>query len=290
MAKIAVALKEAIRAKRERGEPGFATGRLLARGDGWRVSDVLCTSGPDDKPFEEKHDAVSIAIVAAGTFQYRTTSHRQLMSPGSLLLGHPGKSFECAHEHGTGDRCIAFHLDPDWFSRVTDHAPHFRLHRIPPLREFTPLIAAACAALDDADASWHELAIALAARVASVANDTPRHDASSRDTDARNAEARIARAVRILERHTDVALDTLARDAGLTPWHFLRTFTRVTGVTPHQFALRARLRNAALRLAQTDAKVIDVALDSGFGDVSNFTRTFRAEFGVTPRQYRVVAR
>ncbi|HEX6642213.1 MAG TPA: helix-turn-helix domain-containing protein, partial [Thermoanaerobaculia bacterium] len=46
-------------------------------------------------------------------------------------------------------------------------------------------------------------------------------------------------------------------------------------------ALRTRLREAAMRLATNDQRVIDVALDCGFGNLSNFNRTFRAEFGVT---------
>jgi AraC-like DNA-binding protein len=57
-------------------------------------------------------------------------------------------------------------------------------------------------------------------------------------------------------------------------------------VTPHQYVLRARLREAATRLAADASKVLDVALDCGFGDVSNFNRSFRAEFGVAPRVFR----
>jgi len=72
----------------------------------------------------------------------------------------------------------------------------------------------------------------------------------------------------------------------LSPYHFLRTFERLTGVTPHQYILRARLREAALRLAEP-GRVLDIALDCGFGDLSNFNRTFRAEFGVSPRIFRL---
>jgi AraC family transcriptional regulator len=74
--------------------------------------------------------------------------------------------------------------------------------------------------------------------------------------------------------------------AGLSPFHFLRTFTRVTGITPHQWLLRARLHDAARRLVETRAPVTDIALDVGFDDLSNFIRTFRAEFGVSPTRYR----
>ena len=60
----------------------------------------------------------------------------------------------------------------------------------------------------------------------------------------------------------------------------------MTGLTPHQYARRARLREAAAHLATSSARVIDVALDCGFADVSNFNRAFRDEFGVSPRVYR----
>jgi AraC-like DNA-binding protein len=72
----------------------------------------------------------------------------------------------------------------------------------------------------------------------------------------------------------------------LSPYHFLRTFEHVTGVTPHQYVLRARLRAAAIRLATESTRVIQIAFDCGFGDVSNFNRAFRSEFGLAPISYR----
>jgi AraC family transcriptional regulator len=57
-------------------------------------------------------------------------------------------------------------------------------------------------------------------------------------------------------------------------------------VTPHQYVRRMRLREAAARLASKKEKVLDVAFDCGFGDVSNFNRAFRAEFGANPRAWK----
>lgn len=68
--------------------------RVLARGAGWEVSDVQCTLGPCDRPFEERHSGVSIAAVVAGTFQYRSSAARELMTPGSLLLGNAGQYYD----------------------------------------------------------------------------------------------------------------------------------------------------------------------------------------------------
>jgi AraC-like DNA-binding protein len=132
--------------------------------------------------------------------------------------------------------------------------------------------------------AWDEIAIQLAARAVQLAGDflPPPESAPL------SAEARVTRAVRAIERseNRDVTLTSLADLAGLSPYHFLRTFERVTGLTPHQFVMRARLRSAATRLRAESAKIVDIALDSGFSDISNFNRAFRAEFGVPPRAFR----
>ena len=96
--------------------------RPIARGDGWSVDDVICSSGPQDRPFEEQHDGVVIALVTAGSFQYRGSTAgrgRELMTPGSLLLGNPGQAFECGHEHAVGDRCLSFRYTPEHFETIT---------------------------------------------------------------------------------------------------------------------------------------------------------------------------
>lgn len=292
MAKIAADLERALTQRATHGAVGGTTGRALARGDGWTVDDVICTSGPADRSFEERHSQVSIAIVVAGTFQYRSPAGRALMTPGSLLLGSPGHCFECGHEHGAGDRCVAFRYAPDFFERVAADAGasgallEFPSPRVPALRESAAVVAQACAGLTgSADVSWEEIAVRLAARVARLVGRTSRQPADV----PKSALARVTRTVRAIERQPSarLTLGSLAAEAGLSPYHFLRTFERLTGLTPHQYIRRARLREAAVRLAAEPAeKVIDVAYDSGFGDVSNFNRAFRAEFGLSPRAYR----
>jgi AraC family transcriptional regulator len=289
LAKIAVALRGALERRRAQGVPGGVTARVLAHGDGWNVADVVCTSGPQDQPFEEQHSHYSIAIVLAGSFQYRSEAGEALMTPGSLMLGNPGRCFECGHEHADGDRCLSFRYDREYFERLIADAGHqprrgFATPRIPPVRHLAPVVATAAAKVVSHNAlSWEEIAIGLATRAVGL-------DAGV-STDARtpaNAVARVTRTVRWIDQHPEASLtlDTLARDAGLSVYHFLRTFERLTGVTPHQYIVRARLREAAIRLSAERGRILDIALDCGFGDVSNFNRAFRAEFGLNPRAYR----
>jgi AraC family transcriptional regulator len=295
LAKIAVELERDLMPSETIGGPGGLTARVLAQGDGWSVTDVTCTFGPQDRPFEERHSEVRVALVTAGSFQYRGPAGRELMTPGSFLLGSPDQYFECAHDHGVGDRCISFGYSPEYFERLTaeagirDARPGFSITRLPPLRALAPLSAGICAGPtrsipDSVGFPWEEISVRLAALT--------RRIASGIAPDKREAPpstiARVSRVLRAIERNADSALTlgSLARKAGLSRYHFLRTFERLTGLTPHQYVLRGRLREAARRLAVERGRVTDIALDCGFGDVSNFNRAFRAEFGVSPRGYR----
>jgi AraC family transcriptional regulator len=291
LAEIAVELERALADRRESGAAGRTSPRVIARGDGWTVADVVCTCGPQDRRYEEQHARSTVAIVLAGSFQYRGDLGYGLMTPGSLMLGNHGGCFECGHDHGEGDRCVSFWYDPDYFERLATDAGvrrncrRFAVPHVPPLRSSAALVAsAALGAVGSCQVPWDELCIRLAATALRLASGA----AIASDRLPLNAEARVTQVVRTIDRYPSarLTLAALSRVAGLSPYHFLRTFEVVTGVTPHQYVLRARLRQAAFRLVTGSANVLDVALDCGFGDVSNFNRAFRAEFGLTPVAYR----
>jgi AraC family transcriptional regulator len=86
------------------------------------------------------------------------------------------------------------------------------------------------------------------------------------------------------------ALGDLAQLAGLSDYHFPRVFRATTGLTPHQHLLRTRLRVAAALLVRSHLPVTGIALAAGFEDLSNFTRTFRAEYSLTPSRFRAQVR
>lgn len=87
-----------------------------------------------------------------------------------------------------------------------------------------------------------------------------------------------------------LALSQLAAQAGLSPWHFARLFRVSFGEPPHGYVMRRRLEVAQQKLLSSDDKILAIALDSGFGDQSQFTRAFRRQFGLAPGQYRAQRR
>ena len=65
-----------------------------------------------------------------------------------------------------------------------------------------------------------------------------------------------------------LSVGAIAGAVHMSPYHFLRVFRAVAGVTPHQYLVRTRLRHAAIALATTDQPIADIAFAHGFGDLS----------------------
>lgn len=264
--------------------------RVLACGPGWRVRDVVCNSGPQDPAFEEQHDGVCIAAVTGGTFRYRSLHGAAVLAPGALLLGNDGHCFECSHEHGVGDRCVSFRLAPEFLERVVASVPgarraSFSIPRLPPHESFLPLVAAAEAARDDDNAgALEEVALRIAGAVTRALNESKSRVAAPGARD----ERRISAALRYIEARLDepLSIAELARIAAMSPYHFLRMFRALVGVTPHQFILHERMKRAAVLLRGTSDNVSAIAFAAGFGDLSTFNRRFQRIFGLSPSAYR----
>lgn len=85
------------------------------------------------------------------------------------------------------------------------------------------------------------------------------------------------------EEHT---VESLAAEVGLTPSHFCRVFKRATGLSPHQYVMKARLERAQEMLSSTELTVAQISEALGFGSQSHFTRAFRSFAGQTPSAWR----
>lgn len=77
----------------------------------------------------------------------------------------------------------------------------------------------------------------------------------------------------------------LARTARYSPWYSARLFKELTGLSPAEYIRRLKLAESAMKLRDGDVRVIDAALDAGFGSVDGYQRAFYREFGVNPKEY-----
>jgi AraC-like DNA-binding protein len=261
---------------------------LLQRGS-ISVSDFRCSAGPGDKPFVERYHCHSISYVRKGSFGCQTRGRSFELVAGSILVGHPGDEYLCTHDHVCGDECLSFFLTPELVETIGDRTEVWRIGAAPPLPELMVLGELAQAAADGrSDIGLDEVGQLFASRFVEVVSGRRQKPVASAARDRRRA---VETALWIdANSHQQIDLEQAAGRADISPFHFLRLFSSVLGVTPHQYLVRSRLRHAARLLADDDISVTDVAYDVGFGDLSNFVRTFHRAAGVSPRKFREASR
>lgn len=88
----------------------------------------------------------------------------------------------------------------------------------------------------------------------------------------------------------ELTVAKLAREAGLLPQTFARSFSRAHGTTVRQYVLQRRVEKAKHLLASTDVPIVDVALQTGFSSQSHLSTSFQKRLGVTPARYRALGR
>jgi len=253
------------------------------------VSDFCCSAGPGDKPFAEQHRCHSISYVRKGSFGLHCRGKFSELVAGSVLIGHPGDEYTCTHDHVCGDECLSFFLSPELVESIGNGKDIWQVGSTPPLPELMVLGELAQAAADgNSDIGLDEVGQMFASRFVEVVSGKPRKVGPDAARDRRRA---VETALWIdAHSHRPIDLEDAADQAGISPFHFLRLFRHVLGVTPHQYLLRSRLRHAARRLADDDSPITDIAYDVGFGDLSNFVRTFHRAAGASPLRFRQASR
>ena len=271
---------------------GSIAAAVAQRGRVTRLSNVICTLGKHDKPYPEVHEAGAwtIALVRRGAFSYRaaTTNRTHALRAGWLLVGRPGATFECSHEHEGGDDCTSLAIAEEVLDAVVAGAAQVPRRTLLSSAPALPPLPRAAALLERArlrdDADLDEVGYLVAELVVSHVSGAPTLEVARHPSHV----GRMGEAMAYIERscREALSLSDVAGSVGLSPFHFLRVFRRVTGTTPHQYLIGARIRLAARLLLDTDRPVTEIAYDVGFQDLSNFVRTFHRVVGCSPRVYR----
>lgn len=84
----------------------------------------------------------------------------------------------------------------------------------------------------------------------------------------------------------DISTEALAQRSGLSQYHFIRTFKKETGFTPHEYLINTRMATARYLLKNSDLSVKDICFNTGFSCESVFCNAFKKHHHMTPAQYR----
>ncbi len=84
----------------------------------------------------------------------------------------------------------------------------------------------------------------------------------------------------------NISLQELASRVSLSPYYFTRLFKKMTGFTPHEYIISARINAAKFYLKSTRYPVKEICFSCGFASESNFCTSFKKSVGMTPSEYR----
>ena len=98
----------------------------------------------------------------------------------------------------------------------------------------------------------------------------------------------VARLIEFIEANidTNLSLEELAAEAGLSVFHFLRSFKAATGETPHCFVSARRIARCRELLTDPSRSLAQIAYDCGYSNQSHMTTQFGRAVGMTPGAYR----
>jgi len=102
----------------------------------------------------------------------------------------------------------------------------------------------------------------------------------------------IQKAIAYMESHLaeEITIEELSKHAGYSPFHFHRVFQSITGMSIASYVKKRRMAYAASDLANTNQRILDIALHYRFSSQEAFTRAFQRLYQMSPAKYRKYAR
>ena len=231
-------------------------------------------------PERERATGHAVNFVEAGSFRVRTTGAWQDVASGWMFVTSPGLEFSCAHNDESPEDCC---LSVSYSDEAVESARSSVTLAGSPVRPITNRHAFLQWALRECVAGDEARTEALAgALLWSLSTGTSRQPLFRSARLAWYAR-RVDRAKAMIEaRYAEpLSLSTMARDCGMSVFHFARIFAELEGQPPHRFLREVRLAQAHRRL-RDGAGVTDTCLAVGFGSLSHFGTAFRRRYGRRP--------
>lgn len=232
------------------------------------------------------HDAMELTWIESGTVKYDIGRREVAVSPGQLMV--VPRQFEHATTFLTAMRGVALWVDPNLVAEIADAVgPSARdvMRDARILDADTGRISTLLKLLVDEvreGGDGHTLAAEALTDAIVVELLRPRGSDRAR-TGTRNPRVLAAIAQMRASYAEPLTTSDLAKTAGLSRFHFSRLFRDEVGQAPYQYLTRIRIARAVELLRSGHHSVTEAALETGFRDMSRFSRTFRAHTGKLPR-------
>jgi len=196
-------------------------------------------------------------------------------------------------DFGAGGLFLVLYIDRSWFQRM-GHSAHSVLEFGRSEIEMTPKIRSIVHktvslledfdTADNFDGTLFELTDACFEQSWRLAGGWQRYSGAASSF----IDFRVRKSIVLMSEKlgSEIELDEVARDAGLSRPHFYKLFRRQTGVTPNIYLNTLRMEKAVQRIGQTSQSITEIGYELGFSCQSVFTRFFSSHVGMAPTDYR----
>lgn len=238
-------------------------------------------------PERERATGHAVSFVETGTFRVRTTGAWRALGAGELFVTHPGLEFSCRHDDEQPvDCCLSVSYGEEAIESLRGAGltlPATLVEAPTNRRAYLHHALTRCGRGDEARVE--ALAGALQwTRATPPTTATPLFPAHR----LRWFANRVDHAVMHIDAHyaDPLSLSAMAREVGMSVFHFARVFRELQGLPPHRYLTSVRLARAQQHL-RDGASVTETCFAVGFGSLSHFVTSYRRHFGVTPSASRM---
>lgn len=231
------------------------------------------------------YDSFLLEVILDGQVEVETEGQRFTADAGSVVL------IDCHKPHryfsSTGWHALWVHFDgvsAKGYFELISRANGLAFHTHAQGEVLRALMALMAGFRQHAALSEPQMAKLLTDALTALTQPSLSHGASANAPAVEQAVASISHA---LGHEPDVA--ELAREAGMSEYHFIRVFRAHVGMTPRQYIISARMTHARYLLKTTTLTIAEIAALVGYRSESMFSATFRRLYATTPRAYRLDA-
>ena len=237
------------------------------------------------------HDFYAIGVVQSGALSFKPKFPSDVVPSGNIMIIHPGEvhTGRCVGEDGCKYRMFYVHPTPlrELYQNISgkpEEALSFR-NQIIEDNETAKLLHSLHVAIENpqAPAIEKESRLILALTHLLVRHATPRPFVTQETPNRKFVK--MAKELIEDHYHDNVTLKEIALAVNISPFHLLRMFKEEIGLAPHAYLTQYRIRKAKHFLSK-GTPIVQVALQTGFCDQSQFSKRFKQIVGTTPGHFR----